>query len=139
MKQVFTLLVLFYTGTSSYMLPKTQPAQLLTFNHVPDEMTGCGDSFYFTEKDKKKGIFIAVDNFEQVLVSLNGRMVKFKPGKGVRNKKHIGLFYQSYELIIDKLDQKLRDDEYYTFNAIITIKNGGKIVFQKRVIGDGGC
>lgn len=138
MKRVFTLLILF-SSITLYTLASTPAVALATFKHVPDEMTGCGNCYYLCEKDKKQRVFIGIDNYDVVMVSLNGKLVKFKPGKDMKSRKHSIFYYQNYQLTIDTFDQKQKDDEYYIFKAIITIKTAGKIVYQQKVVGDGGC
>jgi hypothetical protein len=70
-----------------------------------------------------------VDNFENYLVTINGKplRLKEKPAAG------------KYNITIKELSRKQIDTEYYIMTAIITIKYGSKVVWQRKVIGDGGC
>jgi hypothetical protein len=139
MKRVFTLLILFCSCMNLYALTAIPAVHLSTFKHIPDEMIGCCNCYYLSEKDKKQGILIGIDDLAVIMVSLNGKLVKFKPGKDIKSKQHNDFYYQNYQLTIDTFDQKQKDDEYYVFKAVITIKTGGKTVYQQKVIGDGGC
>jgi len=62
MKFILVMLTLFVTGISPSQANNYSTINLTTFTKVPDDLTGCGDAYYLSEKDKKNGKMICCDN-----------------------------------------------------------------------------
>jgi hypothetical protein len=118
--------------------PLVKGVTLTTFKNIPDDMMGCGDSYYLSKADMKAGLFLILDNSQDILLYLNNQPVKFKQIRG--GNKKLGTYkYKDPSLSIKNTYYKQAGDEYYLLRALITLKQGNKIIWQKNVIGDGGC
>lgn len=112
---------------------------LTSFHSVPKDMMGCGDAYYLSEQDKKKKAPFFIDDLGMnALIFINNKATRFK-APGSRDRSGADYVYGDYIISIKVLSQKKMDDEYYVLKAIFTLKQKGKIVWQRRVIGDGGC
>jgi hypothetical protein len=133
MKFAFTLLLIISTYCC-YCQKQPDIYRVATFKHVPDEMLGCGDTFFLTAKDKKEARFICITDFETVLLNINGKPVKFKAAGNNQQ-----LVSGKYTLFMNTTKPKQDDDEHYTMQGSITLKVGAKTVWTSKVTGEGGC
>ncbi|OOQ58644.1 hypothetical protein [Mucilaginibacter pedocola] len=129
----YTLLLFFGLASPCHA---QQAFKLSTFTEVPDDMYGCGDALYLNKKDKKAGRMLYANNFEDAMLKINGKLLRFKT-KQVAGK--LEMVSGKYRLNVKASERKQEDDEYYTFTAVLTVYEGAKIVFKQNVIGDGGC
>jgi hypothetical protein len=133
MKLAFTLLLV-VNAFCAYSQKQPVAYKVAAFKHVPDEMLGCGDTYYLTAKDKKEAAFICITDMESVLLNINGKPVKFKAESTGGN-----LVSGKYTLIINTTKRVNDDVEHYTMRGHITLKVGAKIVWSSKVLGEGGC
>ena len=133
MKIIILLVFTLALAVSNY---KQQKFKLSTFKTVPKDMYGCGDVLYLTKEDKKAGRMLYADNYGDAMLMVNGKFLRFQ------SKKISGEYVQAsgkYKLDVQISNKKQEDTEYHTFDAILTVYEGAKIVFKQKVIGDGGC
>jgi hypothetical protein len=100
-------------------------------------MDGCGNCYYLTQADKKQKKFIGVDDLVTMLIYINGKPHKFRMNSEKGESQDMS--NTGYTLDLKTTYQKKKDDEYYIFRGILTIRLKSKVVYQQKVIGDGGC
>ena len=103
--------------------------KLSTFKDVPEDLQGCGDSYYLSESDKKAGKSICFTDYSIYFLKINGKSCRLT-GKEATGK---------YSIDVKELSNRKEDAEYHVLTAIFTIKLGSKVIWQKKVIGEGGC
>jgi len=133
MKSILTI-VLFLSAVLSITQLNSQPRQpssfkLNSFKDVPEDLQGCGDSYYLSESEKKAGRSICFTDYDVYFLKINGKSYR------LTEKEASG----KYSIDVKELTNKKEDVEYHVLTAILTIKLGSKVIWQKKVIGDGGC
>jgi hypothetical protein len=139
MKLVVAVILFFTIGLNNNRIQQPPAFKIATFKDVPDEMSGCGDCYYLSEKDKKQHRFICVTDFDTYLVNINGKQIRLKPDNALNHGKESVWSSGKYSLSVKDTSSKQEDTEYYVLTAVITIKYGTKVIWQQKVIGDGGC
>lgn len=138
MKLLFFLLLSFIHPVKAQVVQSAQ-FNLSTFKNIPDDLTGCGNCYYLSAADKKKGRLLCLDGLDEVLVYINGKATRFK-SSNIPSKNNESFYHtKNYTLIIKITYQKQLDDEYYVLKGIITIKANNKTIYTMPVVGDGGC
>lgn len=135
MKSLFVLLSFLIFVNWNNQQPEYK---LSTFKTIPNDMDGCGNNLYLSEKDKKADISIYRDNDVEAILLVNGKFMRFKPVHSKSKFLRIGKSGQ-FTLKVSMSSVKTKDSEYYTFKAFLTVLKGRQIIYNKRVIGDGGC
>lgn len=110
-----------------------------TFSVIPNEIDGCGCSFYLSEKDKKDNKYICVNDFANLaFVKLKGEMVKFELTEH-KDSSNIYLYKsKEYTLKIEVIKKESSEYEASNIEGVITISSKEGIKKQK-FIGICGC
>jgi len=107
--------------------------KISTFKHVPDDMAGCGNAYYLSEKDKKEGEIVCITHFTTALIYINNKPIRLTDNhKLAKRCEHL------YTSEVYTLTTKL-DHEYYVMKGIMVIKYRNNVIWNKKVIGEGGC
>src|SRR5258708_31406310 len=109
MKLILSLILLFTIGLSKSQTQQPPSFKIAIFKDVPDDMTGCGNAYYLSEKDKKLGVLLCWTDFDSYLVNINGKPIR------LQEKPEYGKF----SIVIDELSNKQLDTEYYVLTAVI--------------------
>jgi hypothetical protein len=132
MKLLLLTILLYSTG-----LNKVQTQQQLfnisTFVNVPKDFTGCGNAFYLSQKDKKDRKTICVTHFSTALIYINNKPMRLTDDHKLTHRGEHLYTSGSYTLITKV------DHEYYVMKEIMAIKYRNKVIWSKKVIGEGGC
>jgi len=132
MKLILLTILLYSIGLNKVQTPH-QLFKISTYTSVPKDFTGCGNTFYLSQKDKKAEKTICVTHFSTALIYINNKPMRLTANYKLANRgEHI---YTSGDYtLITKLDH-----EYYVMKGIIIIKYRNKVIWSKKVIGGGGC
>lgn len=132
MKLVFITFLLCISASNHCQAQKQAKFIVNSFTTVPDDLMGCGNSYYLSKEDKKKGRMICTTDLNVALIYIDHKQLRLKAQ---------GEVYTSgkYTLIIRDGPTKQEGDEYYVMKATIIIKYGTKVIWSKNLPGDGGC
>jgi len=140
MKSVLVIILFFTFGLTNYQVPAPGLFKISTFKNVPDEMMGCGDDCYLSEKDKKNDVLICRTDYASALIYLNNKPLVLKADQTIKHESDEETYRSGkYALILKKVHKKKEGDEYYIFKGSITVRLAEKIIFQQKITGDGGC
>jgi hypothetical protein len=133
MKLFLSLILLFVVGIGNCQAPKQTGFNLDTFTRVPDRFSDCGNGWYFLSKsDNNRKEFILITDYDDAIVYVNNKPLWLRV-------KNAGYTPGKYTVIIKDGANKPFGDEGWTMKSVITIKFGSKIIWQKTVVGFGGC
>jgi hypothetical protein len=113
--------------------------KLETFSVIPNEIDGCGCSFFSSENDKKDNKYICVNDFANLaFIKLKDVMVKFELTEHKDNSNIY--FYKSVDYTLKIEISKKVPGDYETSNieGVITIISKEGITKQK-FVGTCGC
>ncbi|MES2265483.1 MAG: hypothetical protein V4520_01905 [Bacteroidota bacterium] len=133
MKSILVLIIFTFSNWN-YQQSETK---LSAFEKVPDDISGCGNAYYLTQKDKKLSRLICWTDLTIAYIYINGKPTRLKNIKS--RGKEMEFNISDYTLFINNSPLKQIDDEYYIMKATITLKKGKQVVWRKQVVGDGGC
>jgi hypothetical protein len=140
MKRILTIIFFLLAGIGNRTVAQHQSFTVSTFKKVPDELMGCGDCYYLSEKDKKETSFVCVTDYTFALVYINNKAIRLKANDKISHDKNEEIYTSDqYILIVKKGKMKQLDSEYYQFKGAITIKSGSKVLYQQQIVGEGGC
>lgn len=135
MRLILSILLSFIVLAAFGQGKSTPKIDLTVFTKVPDELDGCGNAYYLSEKDRKNQVnLICCTNFDEVMICINRKPLLLK------KMPHFNGYSSGYYLLtIDDGKTKQMDTEYYIMKSVITLKYNSKIIWTKPVFGDGGC
>ena len=109
------------------------------FSVVPNEIDGCGCSFFSSEVDKKDNKYICVNDFADLaFVKLNGVMVRFELTEH-KDSSNIYLYRsEEHALKIEIIKKEPADYETSNIEGVITISSK-KGINKQKFIGTCGC
>jgi hypothetical protein len=140
MKLVLFTILFFTIGLNNNQTQQSPLLKISTFKKVPDDLMGCGDCCYLSEKHKKVSNFVCVADYAFALIYINNKPIRLKANEKISHNKNEDIYTSDqYILSLKKVYKRQSDSEYYSFSGIITIKSGGKILYQQRIVGEGGC
>jgi len=140
MKIILSLILLFLPGLSIHNAKKQESVKLSTFKDVPEELMGCGDNCYLNGKDKTHNILICRTDYSIAFIHLNNRSIRLQADDKVSHHKNEEIYINGqYILSLQKIFNNQVDSEDYDFSGLITIRLGSRIIYQQKVIGEGGC
>ena len=140
MKLLLSAILFFTIGLNINQAQQATALKISTFKKIPDELMGCGDCYYLSQKDKKQSNFVCVTDYAFALIYIDHKSIRLKANENISHGKNEEIYTSGqYILSIQKVDMKQLDSEYYKFKGFITIKAGTRILYQKQIIGDGGC
>lgn len=140
MKLLLSATLFFTIGLNINQAQQAPTIKISTFKKIPDELMGCGDCYYLSQKDKKQTNFVCVTDYAFALIYINNKSIRLKANDKISHDKNEEIYTSGqYILSIKKVNMKQLDSEYYQFKGVITIKSGSKILYQQQIIGDGGC
>ncbi len=140
MKLIFSIILFLSIGVDSQTTPQHQIFIVSIFKKVQDDFTGCCDSHYLSENDKKRSEFVCITNYAFALMYIDNKGIRFKANDKISHDKNEQIYTSDkYILSLKKTYIKNVGDEGYVFKGIITVKLDGRIVYQKKIIGEGGC
>jgi hypothetical protein len=126
-------------GKSEVKSIEADSVNLETFSVIPNEIDGCGCSFYLSENDKKDNKYICVNDFANLaFVKLKGEMVKLELTEH-KDSSSIYLYKsKEYTLKIEVLKKEPSEYEASNIEGVITISSKEGIKKQK-FVGTCGC
>ncbi|WP_426669103.1 hypothetical protein ACPPVU_23125 [Mucilaginibacter sp. McL0603] len=140
MKLLLSAILFFTIGLNINQAQRPSALKISTFKNVPDDLMGCGDDCYLSEKDKKQDILICRTDYATALIHINNKSIRLKANEKISHDKNEEIYTSDqYILSVKKVNVKQLDSEYYQFKGVITIKSSGKILYQQQIIGEGGC
>ena len=140
MKLILSIILLLSVGIYNQTEAQYQRVAVSTFKKVPDDFTGCGDSYYLSERDKKHGEFVCITNYVFALMYVDNKEIRFKANEKISHNKNEQIYVSGkYKLSLKKTYVRNEGDEDYVFKGIITVKLDDHLVYQKQIIGEGGC
>jgi hypothetical protein len=118
-------------GLITLQSKQPQEFKLTTFSTVPEQLEGCGASYYLSEQDRKtQKRFICTTDMETALVYINGKPLF------LNISQHFGGYESGkFVLIIKDGPYKQIDSEYSIMKSVFTLKYGLKIIWTKTVFG----
>jgi hypothetical protein len=140
MKLVLSIILFFTIGLSNNQTPQPSSFKISTFTKVPDDMMGCGDDCYLSEGNKKHEILICRTDYATALIHINNKSVLLHANESIKHDKNEEIYISGQYILRLKMTYKKQvDSEDYEFKGTLTITLGEKILYQQKVIGDGGC
>ena len=114
-----------------------QSSKPQAFSKMPSSFSGCNNRYYLSEKDKREGRMIWVDDFQKGVFTINGHEEKLKTLK-FPDKFKYGFWNKNYTVSI-KITHQQSSAHAYTGTGLITIYHGNKIILSSKVVVAGGC
>jgi hypothetical protein len=139
MKLVLSIIFFFTIGLSNNQTQQPSVFKISTFKNVPDDLMGCGNDYYLTEKDKKQDELVCRTDYITALIYINNKPILLKANYKLGDKENQVYTNGNYMVNIKIGSLKQLDSEYYEMKATIIVKYGSKIIWSKNLIGDGGC
>lgn len=120
--------------------PKSINMSIDKFTALPKEIDGCACYFYSSEKDKKEGKYICVNDFANLsFVSINGNLEKFELVKHEDNSNIYLYINQTFDLKIEITKKELGSEESSNIEGTITVKTKDGQELIKTFVGFCGC
>lgn len=132
MKVILMTILLYSVGLYSIQAPP-QSFKVSTYTDVPKDFTGCGNTFYLSQQDKKAGRMICVTHFGRALIYVDDKPIQLIANQKL-TKRGEHMYSSGNYSLITKFDH-----EYYVMKGIMVIKYRNKVIWSKKVIGGGGC
>jgi len=101
---------------------------------------GAGEGFYLSAKDKKESKFICTTDYETALIYINQKPIRLKVKDAAHFNRNKQIFiYEKYALmIIGSASKKVGDENYLILKGTLTLKYDSNVVWEKKIIGEGG-
>jgi hypothetical protein len=121
----------------------TQKVAIDTFSSLPPEIDGCYLNYSNNESERKKRIFIYLNNTDKIsFMKINGKMIKFTLISCDTLKKNI-IFQKfknnNFDLEIESIIKSLESDGTYLTSGKLKLKSKGNQIIEKKFIGECGC
>ena len=127
-------------GSISWQAKNLPLINLNTFTSIPKDLMGAGEGFYLSAKDKKESKFICTTDYETALIYINQKPIRLKVKDAAHFNRNKQIFiYEKYALmIIGSASKKVGDENYLILKGTLTLKYDSNVVWEKKIIGEGG-
>ena len=130
--KVILLTILLYSSGLNRLQTTQQSFKISTYTGVPKDFSGCGNTFYLSQKDKRAGNTVCVTHFSNALIYINDEPIRLTDNHKL-TKRGEHMYTSGDYTLITKLDH-----EYYVMKGIMVVKYRNKIIWSKKVIAGGG-
>ena len=101
---------------------------------------GCGDDCYLSEKDKKLDILVCRTDYGNALIHIDNKSFLLKANEKISHNENEEIYTSGkYILSLKMTYKKQTGTEDYEFRGSLTIKSGEKVLYQQKIVVEGGC
>jgi hypothetical protein len=141
MRPVLTIILFFTIALSNRAncQPSSSRLSVFTYAVVPDDLKTCGDDCFLSVNDKKQHKLICRTDYDKALIQINGKSIILSVNKKLSGSRYEEAYSNDRYVVLLKMMDIKKHPPKYSFSGTLTIKLDGKVLNQKKVIGDGGC
>jgi hypothetical protein len=105
MKLLLSVTLFFTIGLNINQAQQAPVLNISTFKKIPDELMGCGDCYYLSQKDKKQSSFVCVTDYAFALIYIDHKPIRLKANENISHGKNEEIYTLGrYILSIRKVD-----------------------------------